>query len=77
MNDDDLRDLETRTQNMLDGIRVNRELYAKGVRSLIAEVRQLRQQVHEASHPSEPASFEVNGSFKDAIDEILGGIGKR
>jgi hypothetical protein len=74
VSDDDLRELDRLTQNLLDGMRVNREGYARRVRALMAEVQQLRRQVAEDSGEPLGSTIHVSGSdFSSVIDDLLGG----
>jgi hypothetical protein len=69
--------MESRAQRHLDGCRVNTDRMAKDVLALVATVRTLQQQLHEADAPSEPVAINAHGSFQDALDEVLdGALGK-
>jgi hypothetical protein len=74
---DDLRALEGATQRMLDGIAFNREVYARRVRALIAEVHQLRRQVAaaDAEDSDDPdCTVHVKGAdFGSMLDDLFGG----
>jgi hypothetical protein len=76
-----LEDMESQAQRHLDGSRVNVDRMAKNVLVLVGQVRALQQQVHELrqqGEADEPTTVEVKGgSFNDAINEILDGLGKK